>query len=201
MRPLFDAGMFFVSDLLGTLFFVGLYLVTKNVFLATAVGIGLSIAQMVWEGSRGRPVGAMQWLSLALVIVFGGATLITHNAVFIKVKPAVIYAVVGLVMLKPGWMTRYMPPLVIEIAPDMPRLFGFVWAGLMFATAAATLLFAYRFDTRAYAVFLGVFPLASKLTLFAAQYAVTRIVVVRRIRARRRAGEAPSELQVRIGAV
>ena len=185
MKPLFDAGMFIVSDLLGTLVFAGLYALTRNVLLATGIGIGLGIAQMAWDASRGRPIALMQWLSLGLVIVFGAITLITHNPIFVQVKPALIYTVIGAVMLKPGWMTRYMPKIVTDTAPDIPHVFGFVWAGLMFVTAAATLVFAYRFDMHAYAIFLGVFPAASKLALFGVQYATMRFLVRRRILAGR----------------
>jgi intracellular septation protein A len=190
MKPLFDAGMFFLSDLLSTLFFVGLYAVTHNVYLATGVGIALGLGQIAWELARRRPIDTMQWLSLGLVVVFGGATLITHNALFIKVKPALIYAAVGVVMLKPGWMTRYMPKVVIDTAPDIPRAFGYIWATMMFATAAATLVIAFRFDMRAYTLFLAVFPLPSKLVLFGVQYVTTRLLVVRRLKSRARGGAA-----------
>jgi len=188
MKPLFDAGMFFISDLLSTLFFAGVYAATGSVYLATGIGLALGVAQIIWEKRRGRPIDTMQWLSLALVIVFSGATLITHNAMFIKLKPALIYAAVGAVMLKPGWMTRYMPAIVIETAPEIPRAFGFVWAGLMFATGAATVVFALRYDMKTYAAFLAVFPVGSKLALFAIQYAVTRVLTARRVRRLRALG-------------
>jgi intracellular septation protein A len=185
MKPLFDAGMFIVSDLLSTLIFAGLFALTGNIYLATGIGIALGVGQIVWEKLAKRPIDAMQWLSLILVVVFGGATLVTHNPLFVKVKPALIYAMVGIVMCKPGWMNRYMPAIVNDKAADIPFVFGFIWAGLMFLTGAATLVFAFRFDTKTYALFLGVFPVSSKIALFLIQYAVTRIIAVRRVKALR----------------
>ncbi len=42
-------------------------------------------------------------------------------------------------MLKPGWMTRYLPPEALEYVPDLGYAFGFVWAGLMFVSAVLNL--------------------------------------------------------------
>ena len=84
----------------------------------------LQPGQVVLLKLRGRPVDAMQWLSLGLVVVMGGATLLTHDRHFIMVKPTIIYLAVGAVMLKPGWMNRYLPAIVQENAPDLGRLFG-----------------------------------------------------------------------------
>ena len=44
------------------------------------------------------------------------------------VKPSLIYLVVGVVMLKPGWMNRYPPPIAKELVPDVAFIFGFVWS-------------------------------------------------------------------------
>ncbi len=57
-----------------------------------------------------------------------------------------IYAAVGVVMLKPGWMTRYAPPIAQTYGADMMPVFGYVWAALMFATGAANLALAFSPD-------------------------------------------------------
>jgi len=41
----------------------------------------------------------MQWISLALIVVFGGATLLLHNENFIKWKPTVLYWLFSTVLL------------------------------------------------------------------------------------------------------
>jgi intracellular septation protein A len=46
----------------------------------------------------------MEWLSLFLVLASGTATLLTDNPRFVQFKPSAIYVIVGVVMLKPGWM-------------------------------------------------------------------------------------------------
>ena len=191
-HPLIHAGKWLVSDLLSTLAFVGVYAATNNIYLATGLGIGLGFAQIAWMKARHTPVDVLQWLSLGLVCVFGGATLLTQNPVFIKLKPTLIYTAVGAVMLRPGWMNRYMPPVALARGGDVIFVFGYVWAGLMFATAAANLGLALLASRQTWAWFLGVFPLASKVAMIGIQYTVTRFIVRRRIRAGLPLANAPA---------
>ena len=65
----------------------------------------------------GRPIDAMQWLALGLVLVLGAATLITQDSRFIMVKPTVVHWAIGAVMLRHGWMTRYLPPIARDNLP------------------------------------------------------------------------------------
>jgi intracellular septation protein len=171
------------ADLLSTLFFVGLYTATHNALLATAVGIAVGIAQVGWQLVRRKPVDLMQWMSLVLVVVFGGATLLTHDSRFIMFKPTLIYLAVAAVMLKPGWMNRYLPPIVIEHSPDLGVIFGYVWAAMMAGTAIANAVIALTCDIKVWAAFVAVFPLASKIVLFVIQAATLRVVTGRRYRA------------------
>jgi len=183
VHPLIHAGRWLVSDMLSTLAFVGLYAATDSIYLATGFGIGLGIVQITWMKLRRTPVDVLQWMSLGLVCVFGGATLLTQNPMFIMLKPTLIYTAVGVVMLRPGWMNRYMPPIALARGGDIIFAFGYVWAGVMFTTAAANLVLALFADKHTWEWFLGVFPLASKLTLFAIQYTTTRTIIRRRLRA------------------
>jgi len=183
LHPLVHAGRWLVLDLSSTLVFVGLYALTHSVFAATSLAIAGGAAHIVWMRLRRSPVDAMQWMSLGLVIVFGGASLVTRDPRFVMLKPTLIYAALGTVMLKRGWMSRYIPPTALGWSADVTVVFGYVWAALMFATAAANLYFVARGDPRTWAWFLGVFPLASKLAMFAVQYVATRFIVVSRKRA------------------
>lgn len=189
MASFLKAAAFLLLDLLSSLVFAGSYALTRNIYLAAGLGIAIGLGQIAWELARRQRPDAMQWMSLGLVLFFGGATLLTHNPLFIKVKPALVYVVVGGFMCVPGWMNRYMPKIVQDNGPDLPFVFGFVWAGLMFFTAAATAFIAFRYDDKTYAVYLASFPLASKIALFLLQYAVIRVVVGRRVRAKLASGE------------
>ncbi len=62
-----------------------------GIYAATAVTIAATFAQIGWVWFKHRKVEPMLWMSLGVVVVFGGATLIFHNDTFIKWKPTVLY--------------------------------------------------------------------------------------------------------------
>ena len=180
MRNLLHAGKFLLLDMASTLFFLAVYLLTKNIPLAVVLGIALGAGQIGWEIARKRPIGSLQWLSLVLVVASGTATLITNDPRFVMIKPTLIYATVGVVMLKPGWMNRYLPEIALEVVPDIVVIFGFVWAGLMFFSAAVNIVVALNVSVVAWASFMSAYGIVSKLGLFLIQYSTMRVTGVRR---------------------
>ena len=61
------------------------------ILLATIVVIAATIAQIAWVHFRHGKVDKMLWVSLVLVSVFGGMTLIFQDETFIKWKPTILY--------------------------------------------------------------------------------------------------------------
>jgi intracellular septation protein len=186
MRSLFEAGKLLFLDMAATLFFLVLYLLTHNVTLSVLLGMALGIAQIGWQLVRGKPIDTMQWMSLFLVLGAGAVTLITHDPRFVMIKPSVIYLIVGVVMLQRGWMNRYLPPIAIELVPDIAVIFGYVWSGLMFFSAALNVVVALNFDVATWSVVMSIWAVASKAVLFLIGYATMRIIAGRRYRQRLR---------------
>ncbi len=166
-----------------TFLFLAVFLLTGSVALSVALGMALGVAQVALEFARRKPIDVMQWMSLFLVLASGTAALITANPRFVMLKPTIIYCVVGVVMLRRGWMNRYLPPAAVEWTPDIAIIFGYAWAGLMFLSAALNLLAAMRFSVTAWSAFMSVWAVASKVALFLISYATMRYVGVRRRRA------------------
>ena len=171
-------------DFLSAIVFLVLYALTENLYLATGVAVGVSIAQIVIARLRGEPVDAMQWLVLFLVLVLGTATLIANDSRFIMIKPSLTHTAIGIVMLRPGWMGRYLPPIATD---NLSRGFivgaGYCWAAWMIALAAANLVVAMNFDFKTWAWFVGIGLFGGKLLAVAVQYAVMRTIVGRKLRA------------------
>jgi intracellular septation protein len=71
----------------------------SDIFVATAVAIGATVVQIGWVLARRRKVSNMQWMSLAIIVIFGGATLILRDETFIKWKPTVLYWLTGVSFL------------------------------------------------------------------------------------------------------
>ena len=89
MKLLFD--MFPV-----VLFFVAFKV--YDIYVATAVAIGATFVQIGWMWFRHRKVDNMLWVSLGVITIFGGATLLLRDDTFIKWKPTVLYWLFGAVL-------------------------------------------------------------------------------------------------------
>ncbi len=184
MKSFLASGRLILLDMASTAVFAVLYGVTHELLLAVALGMVLGVAQIGWDRARRRPVDTLQWVSLVLVLASGTATLLTHDVRFMIAKLSVIYCLVGAVMLKPGWMNRYLPPEAQALVPDLGQTFGLVWAGLMFFTAALNLGLALTCSIAQWAMLISLFGTASKLGLFLIQFTTMRLVGGRRFRMR-----------------
>jgi intracellular septation protein A len=189
MKSLLQSAKFLALDMASTLFFLALYALTKSIPISVAAGVALGIAQIVWEIARKRPIETMQWMSLFLVLASGVTALITNDVRFVLYKASIIYVIVGVVMLKPGWMNRYLPAVAIEVVPDIAYVFGFIWAGLMFVSAVVNLWVATHYTFLVWTAFMSAYAIVSKLGLFLTQYATMRFIGVRRRRAQLGAAE------------
>ena len=184
MKDLLYAAKFLVFDLASTLFFFGLYGLSHNVTLSVIAGLGLAFGQIGWELVRRRPVDALQWVSLVAVAASGVSTLHTGNPLYVMLQPSALYLLVGLAMLQRGWMNRYLPPRAQEYLPDLGIAFGYVWAGLMFASAAVNLGLALTFDIKSWGAAIATWGIASKAALTLIQFGVMKSAGRRRRQAR-----------------
>jgi intracellular septation protein A len=175
------------SDFLSTIMFVAVYLATDNVVLATGVAIAGAIAQVIYSRMKGEALGFMTWASLALVIVLGAVTLLTSDPRFVLAKPAIAHFAIGAIMLKRGWMLRYMPPRVAEVIPEYVTAAGYAWAVLMFALGAGTIAVASTGDLKLWATYVTVVAGGAKIAAFLIQYLAFRALVTNRLRAAARA--------------
>jgi intracellular septation protein A len=148
-----------------------------------ALGMALGMGQIAWDLSRRQPVEVLQWLSLVIILASGPATFATNDPVFVMLKPSVIYVVVGIVMLKRGWMNRYPPPIALATVPDLGIAFGYVWAGPMFFSAAFNIALALTLDAATWAAVKSVWAIGTKAGLFLIQYEAMKSTGVRRARA------------------
>ena len=184
MKYLLSSGRALLQDLASTILFLILFALTHNVMLAVGLGLALAIGQIGWKLAQGRKIDTLQWVSAIVVIASGISTLITHNPVFVMLKPSVIYLLVGAAMLQRGWMDRYLPPVAREVVPDLGIIFGYVWAGLMFFSAALNLWAALNLGVVAWGTLMSIWGIASKFGLFFVQYGVMKFIGRRRHRRR-----------------
>ena len=193
MKNLMFAIRPLLMDFLSTAVFIAVSAASHNPLLATGLAIGVGISQVAFQMVTRRPVALMQWAGLFLVVVFGSATLISHDPRFMMVKPTLIYTAVAIIMLKPGWIWRYVPPAgQTRLSHSHIVAWGYVWSGLMFLTAALNLGVALTLSLTAWSAFMAIFPVVSKLSLFAVQYVALRNSAMRKVREERARAALPA---------
>jgi intracellular septation protein A len=121
------------------------------------------------------------------VIVLGSATLLTNDPRFVLAKPAIGHFAIGAIMLKRGWLLRYVPPIVSETIPEYVTVAGYAWAVLMFALGLGTIAVVLTGDLKLWALYVSVVLIGAKVAAFAIQYVAFRLLVINRIRAARAA--------------
>ena len=82
--------MKFLFDLFPVILFFIAFKV-GDIFIATGVTIAATFAQIGWLLLRKKKIDVMLWVSLGIVVVAGGLTLLLHDETFIKWKPTVLY--------------------------------------------------------------------------------------------------------------
>ncbi len=118
-----------------------------GIYLATLVAIVASFGQIAWVKVRGHMVDKMLWVSLGIIVVFGGATLLLHDETFIKWKPTVLYWVFALALLGSAVRGKNIIRSIMSEQMELPdeawsRL-NLSWAGFFAFMGGANLFVAF----------------------------------------------------------
>ena len=128
--------MQFVADYFPLiLFFLAFKL--AGIYVATGVAIASSVLQIAYfHWSKGR-VAAIHWVSLAIIVVFGGATLLLHDETYIKWKPTVLYWLFALTLLigRTVFHRNLMSALLKELTLPDAVWSRVTWGWIVFLTA------------------------------------------------------------------
>ena len=121
------------------------------ILLATVVAIVATIGQVLWLLARGRKVERMLWISLAIIVVMGGATLALRDPTFIKWKPTVLYWAFGIVLLaSERWFSRNLIRAMTQgqIRLPEPVWHQLNWSWIVFFAfmGVLNLVVAFRFE-------------------------------------------------------
>jgi len=123
-----------------------------GIYTATAVAIAATVLQIAYLRWHHGKVEPMQWLSLGVIVVFGGATLLAHNETFIKWKPTVLYWLMGsaLVLGQLVWRKNLIRTLMqaqMTLPEPVWLRLNWSWAGFFATMGLLNLWVAYTFDT------------------------------------------------------
>ncbi len=121
-----------------------------GIYVATAVAIAASIVQVAWNHFRHGHVEKMQWVTLGLILLFGGLTLALHDPVFIKWKPTVVNWLFAAAFLAAGLFTernllQRMMDENIQLPDAVWKRLNLAWVLFFILSGLANLYVAYNF--------------------------------------------------------
>jgi intracellular septation protein len=125
---------------------------TWGIMAATAVAIAATVLQIAYLWRKNGFVEPMQWVSLGVIVVFGGATLLTQDETFIKWKPTVLYWLmgaalwIGLYVFKRNFIQQLMGAQV-TLPPHAWGLLLHSWASFFGLMGCLNIWVANHFDT------------------------------------------------------
>ena len=129
-----------------------------DIYTATAVLIIASILQTGIYWLRQRRFENMHVITLVLVCVFGGMTLLLHDEMFIKWKPTVINWLFALVFIGSMWIGKQ--PLIRRMMGDHLSLpdtiwlrLNLLWSVFFVVMGIINLIVVYSFDTETWVNF------------------------------------------------
>ncbi|MDH3288293.1 MAG: septation protein A [Betaproteobacteria bacterium] len=123
-----------------------------GIYVATAVAMAASIVQIGWVWLRHRKVDNMLWVSLGVILVFGSATLLLQDEMFIKWKPTVLYWLfAGTLAVSAALFKKNLIRSMLGQQVTMPDIVWtkllVSWIGFFAFMGALNLLVAYNFST------------------------------------------------------
>ncbi|GAB2779763.1 septation protein A [Halomonas shantousis] len=108
-------------DFLPIAIFFAVYHWTQDIVLATLILIPATLAQVAYVWWRYRRVEKMQLVTLALVVILGGATVAFHDATFIQWKPTIVNWLFALAfLLSPLFGGKTLVQRMMEKAIPLP---------------------------------------------------------------------------------
>ena len=148
--------MKFLFDFFPVILFFVAFKVT-DIFVATGVAIAATVAQIAWVLLRRKKVTGMQWTSLVIIVVFGGATLLLRDETFIKWKPTVLYWLAGVVFLGALAFKQNLVKGVMGEGIELPEPVWFklavAWGVFFLFKGTLNLWVAYHFSTETWVNF------------------------------------------------
>ncbi len=139
-----------LTDLLPVMVFVVVYQM-YDIYAATIALMAVIVAQIAYMKLSGKSVEKIQWITLALVIGFGGLTLGLRDPQFIMWKPTVInWLFAAALLLSELFMQRGIMRRMLDTLGEFPlhavsRL-NWTWTGFLFGLGVLNLYVAYNFS-------------------------------------------------------
>jgi intracellular septation protein len=148
----------------------------RGLYPATAVLIVAMLALLAFDWLRLRRIPPLHALSTVLVVIFGSATLLLHNRLFIQWKPTILFWLLSAAFLASFWIgartlaQRFLGPALegqLQVSAAQWRVLNGWSVGFYALLGALNLAVAYGASERAW-VYFKLFGLAMLTFVFVA---------------------------------
>jgi intracellular septation protein len=144
-------SMQLLVDLFPIILFFTVYMVNGSIYIATAALMGAMVLQIAFQWFRHRTVSKMLLISGAVVILFGGATLILRNPIFIEWKPTIANwlfaaAFIGSRYVGEKTLIERMLGEAVEMPKAAWRQLNWIWVGNFFLLGAINIYVVYNYS-------------------------------------------------------
>jgi intracellular septation protein len=122
-----------------------------GVYPATAAAIAATTAQVAWEKWRNGKVDTTLWVSLGIIVIFGGATLLLHNENFIKWKPTILYwFFASAILISRAFLDKNLMRALLHTKMDLPdrvwHYLNLAWSAFFATLGCLNLYVAFHFS-------------------------------------------------------
>lgn len=147
----------FLSPILNALGSGTLQSAQAPILAATVVAIVITCIQVGIQKLLRMKIEKMQLIGLALIVVFGGATLFFQNENFIKWKPTIVYWLTSAAFMLSRWLNKNPVEIMlksqIKMAANAWDMLLYIWVGFFTLMGFVNLFFAYQFSTEVWVDF------------------------------------------------
>lgn len=138
-----------LSDFVAIILFFATYMLTQNMVTATIVAVVIGVIQAGYLLFKYKKLQTMQWLSLILIVVFGGLTILLKDGIFIMLKTTLLMWLTAAVMLVSQLMGKNGVCLLLQKELKLPekvwQKLGYSWIIFFFFMGLLNLWVAYPF--------------------------------------------------------
>ena len=138
------------------LFFIAFKLF--NIYVATAVAMIASLAQVIGYRLKQQRFEFIHLITLVIILLLGGATILAHNPMFIKWKPTVVYWLLAVIFFisqfigEKTLLQRMLANKIVLTAATWKRL-NLIWITFFTAMGGINLYVAYHYPTNTWVNF------------------------------------------------
>jgi intracellular septation protein len=160
------------------LFFVGFKLF--NIFVATAIAIGTTLALIVYSHFVLKKVDKMLLVNGAIISILGGITLALHDKTFIMWKPTVLYWIGAVALLISNFvfkknLIQQMMKSILNPPERIWQTLNWIWIGFLIGLGFLNLYVAFHYSEKTWVNF-KVFGVTSMLFVFM----IVQTIILRR---------------------